>query len=105
MADLNVEKQRGKYAALSIAAMVIVVGLPLWWKTTETYRASLPYSQIGELDTLQLQLTMEVDVIFTKGTLTAEQQNKVPMSQTQENYYKMNGEYLSKVICAITIVE
>ncbi|XP_039613183.1 GPI transamidase component PIG-S isoform X1 [Polypterus senegalus] len=86
------EKQRGKYAALSIAAMVIVVGLPLWWKTTETYRASLPYSQISELDTLQLQLTMEVDVIFTKGTLTAEQQNKVPMSQTQENYYKMNDK-------------
>uniref|UniRef100_A0A670JVX8 Uncharacterized protein n=1 Tax=Podarcis muralis TaxID=64176 RepID=A0A670JVX8_PODMU len=43
---------RGKYAALSFAAIAIVVGLPLWWKTTETYRAALPYSEIAELDTL-----------------------------------------------------
>ncbi|RXM94454.1 GPI transamidase component PIG-S [Acipenser ruthenus] len=47
------EKRRGRNAALSIAAIAIVVGLPLWWKTTETYRASLPYTQISELDTLQ----------------------------------------------------
>lgn len=51
------EKTRGKYAALSFATMAIVVGLPLWWKTTETYRASLPYSEIAELDTLQVSRT------------------------------------------------
>lgn len=48
------EKRRGRNAALAIAAVVILLGLPLWWKTTETYRAWLPYSQISELDSLQV---------------------------------------------------
>ncbi|MEQ2206435.1 hypothetical protein XENOCAPTIV_029286, partial [Xenoophorus captivus] len=46
-------RRRGQLAALSIAAVVIIVGVPLWWKTTETYRAWLPVSQIRELAKLQ----------------------------------------------------
>lgn len=48
------EKRRGQTATLSIAAMVILVGLPLWWRTTETYRAWLPVSQIKEMANLQV---------------------------------------------------
>lgn len=51
-ASLPAEKARGKQAALSFAAMAVLVGLPLWWKTTETYRAALPDSEIAELDAL-----------------------------------------------------
>lgn len=50
------EVVRGKRAALFFAAVAIVLGLPLWWKTTETYRASLPYSQISGLNALQVRL-------------------------------------------------
>lgn len=50
--SLPAEKARGKQAALSFAAMAVLVGLPLWWKTTETYRAALPDSEIAELDAL-----------------------------------------------------
>lgn len=39
---------------MSIAAMVILVGLPLWWRTTATYRAWLPVNQIKELANLQV---------------------------------------------------
>uniref|UniRef100_A0A670YXS8 Uncharacterized protein n=1 Tax=Pseudonaja textilis TaxID=8673 RepID=A0A670YXS8_PSETE len=46
------EKARGKQASLSFAAMAVLVGLPLWWKTTETYRAALPDSEIAALDAL-----------------------------------------------------
>lgn len=49
------EVVRGKRAALFFAAVAIVLGLPLWWKTTETYRASLPYSQISGLNALQVR--------------------------------------------------
>lgn len=48
------ERRRGQIAALSIAAVVIIVGVPLWWRTTETYRAWLPVSQIKELANLQV---------------------------------------------------
>lgn len=36
------------------ATVVIVLGL-LWWKTTETYRAPLPYSQISGLNSLKVR--------------------------------------------------
>lgn len=48
------ERRRGQLAALSIAAVVILIGVPLWWRTTETYRAWLPVSQIEELAKLQV---------------------------------------------------
>lgn len=48
------EHRRGQIAALSIAAVVIIVGVPLWWRTTETYRAWLPVSQINALSNLQV---------------------------------------------------
>lgn len=43
-------------AAAAYAALMVAVGLPVWWKTTEVYRAALPYADIaalGELDTRQ----------------------------------------------------
>ena len=46
---------RGKRAALFFATVVIVLGLPLWWKTTETYRAPLPYSEISGLNSLKVR--------------------------------------------------
>uniref|UniRef100_A0A8C9H6Y3 GPI transamidase component PIG-S n=1 Tax=Piliocolobus tephrosceles TaxID=591936 RepID=A0A8C9H6Y3_9PRIM len=55
-AATDLEVVRGKRAALFFAAVAIVLGLPLWWKTTETYRASLPYSQISGLNALQVRL-------------------------------------------------
>lgn len=50
------EVVRGKRSALFFAAVAILLGLPLWWKTTETYRAPLPYSEISGLNALQVRL-------------------------------------------------
>ncbi|XP_053131578.1 GPI transamidase component PIG-S isoform X1 [Hemicordylus capensis] len=86
------EKVRGKYAALSFATIAILVGLPLWWKTTETYRASLPYTEIAELDTLLFQLTVPMSVVFAKGTLLAGQERKLPFRNTQETEMLLNSK-------------
>ncbi|XP_068126262.1 GPI transamidase component PIG-S [Hyperolius riggenbachi] len=86
-----VEASRGKRAALSIALVAAVLGLPLWWKTTETYRASLPYSDISQLGQLRLQLTVPIEVVFTKGTLTSEQQRRIPASDVNENEAVLNA--------------
>lgn len=40
----------------------------------------------------QLQLSMEVEVVFSRGTLTPEQQKKVPLSQIREEQHQVNGE-------------
>nr|XP_055035478.1 GPI transamidase component PIG-S [Misgurnus anguillicaudatus] len=92
MAPLQLEKQRGRFAALAIAAVVIVVGIPLWWKTTQTYRAWLPYSEISELDTLRLQLSVDVEVVFSRGTLSPEQQKKVPLSHVSEKEHEVDAK-------------
>ncbi|XP_015277340.1 PREDICTED: GPI transamidase component PIG-S [Gekko japonicus] len=84
------EKARGKYAALSFATIAVVVGLPLWWKTTETNRASLPYSEIANLDTLLFQLTVPISVVFAKGTLLGDQERKLPFKEDQEAETPLN---------------
>uniref|UniRef100_A0A8C6Q2N7 Phosphatidylinositol glycan anchor biosynthesis, class S n=1 Tax=Nothobranchius furzeri TaxID=105023 RepID=A0A8C6Q2N7_NOTFU len=94
MATAEVERRRGQLAALSIAAVVIIVGVPLWWRTTETYRAWLPVSQIKQLAKLQLQLSADVEVVFARGTVTPEQQKKVPLTQTQEEEHAVDGDLM-----------
>ncbi|XP_016529237.1 GPI transamidase component PIG-S isoform X1 [Poecilia formosa] len=92
LSETPAERRRGQLAALSIAAVVIIVGVPLWWKTTETYRAWLPVSQIRELAKLQLQLSADVEVVFARGTVTPEQQKKVPLTQTQEEDHAIDED-------------
>ncbi|KAG1943551.1 GPI transamidase component PIG-S [Pimephales promelas] len=92
MAALQLEKQRGRYAALAIAAVVTVVGIPLWWKTTQTYRAWLPFSEISELDSLQLQLSVDIEVVFSRGTLSPEQQKKLPLSHVNEKEHQIDAK-------------
>lgn len=92
MAALQLEKQRGRYAALAIAAVVTVVGIPLWWKTTQTYRAWLPFPEISELDNLQLQLSVDIEVVFSRGTLTPEQQKKLPLSHVNEKEHQIDAK-------------
>lgn len=45
MTDLS----RQYISSLSILAVAIFVGVPIWWKTTEVYRCPLPYKEIGSL--------------------------------------------------------
>lgn len=40
---------RNHLSALSYFLLMCLVGVPVWWKTTEVYRASLPYSAIERL--------------------------------------------------------
>uniref|UniRef100_A0A667XT65 Phosphatidylinositol glycan anchor biosynthesis, class S n=1 Tax=Myripristis murdjan TaxID=586833 RepID=A0A667XT65_9TELE len=90
--SLSVVLLQGQHAALAIAAVVIIVGVPLWWRTTETYRAWLPVTQINELAKLQLQLSVDVEVVFARGTLTPEQQKKVPLTQTQDEEHMVDED-------------
>uniref|UniRef100_A0A8C6Q2H3 Phosphatidylinositol glycan anchor biosynthesis, class S n=1 Tax=Nothobranchius furzeri TaxID=105023 RepID=A0A8C6Q2H3_NOTFU len=94
VATFTFKRRRGQLAALSIAAVVIIVGVPLWWRTTETYRAWLPVSQIKQLAKLQLQLSADVEVVFARGTVTPEQQKKVPLTQTQEEEHAVDGDLM-----------
>uniref|UniRef100_A0A994J5E2 Phosphatidylinositol glycan anchor biosynthesis class S n=1 Tax=Homo sapiens TaxID=9606 RepID=A0A994J5E2_HUMAN len=91
------EVARGKRAALFFAAVAIVLGLPLWWKTTETYRASLPYSQISGLNALQLRLMVPVTVVFTRESVPLDDQEKLPFTVVHEREIPL--KYKMKIKC------
>ncbi|XP_033102241.1 GPI transamidase component PIG-S-like [Anneissia japonica] len=50
------------YAALAVALVCAVIGLPMWWLTTTTYRANLPYSQIEQLAKSKISVVVPTDV-------------------------------------------
>lgn len=50
------------FAAVAYAVVLILIGLPLWWKTTDVYRVSLPYSRIAALDSLDVTLGMNISI-------------------------------------------
>lgn len=47
-------------AAIAVGFICLVVGVPLWWKTTTTFRASLPYSDI--IQAFQQEITCSIPV-------------------------------------------
>lgn len=50
------------WSAISFALIILGLGLPLWWKTTEVYRVSLPYGEIDELQHLEHRTTVNISV-------------------------------------------
>ncbi|XP_036624699.1 GPI transamidase component PIG-S [Trichosurus vulpecula] len=118
---LDPEKIRGKHAALCFATMAVMLGLPLWWKTTETYRAALPYSQISQLDSLLFRLRVPVSVVFVQGSLPIVDQQKLPFTIVNERdiplkckmklksrfqqAYRMAGSYEEKALKMDTVEE
>ncbi|XP_061246522.1 GPI transamidase component PIG-S isoform X1 [Bos javanicus] len=96
-AATDLEVVRGKRAALFFATVVIVLGLPLWWKTTETYRAPLPYSQISGLNSLKLRLMVPVTVVFTQESVPLDDQEKLPFTVVHEREIPL--KYKLKIKC------
>jgi len=63
-------------AAGSYAFVLLVVGVPVWWKTTEVYRAYIPDSDIAQLDNLPftqkaniLLISMDTEDVNIRGPI------------------------------------
>ena len=52
--SFSLDKSRQYISALSILAVALFIGLPVWWKTTEVYRCPLPYKEINDLSVNQV---------------------------------------------------
>lgn len=53
------------FSSAGYAIVMLLVGVPMWWKTTEVYRVSLPYSQIDGLSNLDLRIQIQIQLITT----------------------------------------
>ena len=50
-------------ASASYVFIMLVLGVPVWWKTTEVYRVSLPYEDIDELSQT-VPTTLKVNLLL-----------------------------------------
>ncbi|XP_050671247.1 GPI transamidase component PIG-S isoform X2 [Leptidea sinapis] len=51
------------WASASFVGVLIVIGLPLWWKTTEVFRVALPYDRINAFDTEAHYVTTRLTIL------------------------------------------
>ena len=60
----NMPKSPSFYSALSYLLLMVLIGGPIWWKTTEVYRVSLPYNRIEALPATR-HFTVNVQLVTT----------------------------------------
>lgn len=46
--------------------VIVLIGVPMWWKTTEVYRVSLPYAEIEALSEVPIKATIRMG-LFVKS--------------------------------------
>lgn len=57
------EKATQVYATLGISLICVLIGIPLWWKTTQVYRVQLPYTEIEALTDSKVKYTVNIRII------------------------------------------
>ncbi|XP_041368806.1 GPI transamidase component PIG-S-like isoform X2 [Gigantopelta aegis] len=65
------DKSSQMYAGLGIGLICVIVGVPLWWKTTEVYRVQLPYSDINSLSDTPIEYLATVEVVCLDSSLSS----------------------------------
>jgi len=88
------------YAALSIGLTCLLVGVPIWWKTTEVYRVPLPYSEISALGDLTVMSTVNYEVVtFVEDDILSELSNLIETYSTKcvDDDEKLKSRYVGRV--------
>ncbi|XP_058168870.1 GPI transamidase component PIG-S [Anopheles ziemanni] len=55
------------YATIAFIVIIIVIGVPMWWKTTEVYRVSLPYTEIEALNDVPIKATFHLGLFCSSS--------------------------------------
>ncbi|KAG7303326.1 hypothetical protein JYU34_011815 [Plutella xylostella] len=72
MSQKDKEEWSRMWASASFVGVLIIIGLPLWWKTTEVYRVSLPYDKMSSLSAHAHSVLEEVTVLAADEATAAE---------------------------------
>lgn len=52
-------------SAAVYAFILLVIGIPLWWRMTEVQRYPLPYAQISQLGNIDVSIATDI-FVYTK---------------------------------------
>lgn len=67
--EKNIRDASSIYAILVFFFVFVIIGIPLWWKTTEVYRVSLPYKEIEKLSFLEVIHSVPVTLIIADKSI------------------------------------
>ncbi|XP_075912750.1 GPI-anchor transamidase component PIGS [Petromyzon marinus] len=70
-ADTTAGMSPQKFSAVFVAAFSLLVGLPVWWRTTAVTRTALPHADIARLDHAKVELLVPIEVVVTAQALSA----------------------------------
>ncbi|CAG0888811.1 unnamed protein product [Cyprideis torosa] len=77
-------------AALSFVVFVVVIGVPVWWATTGTYRAVLPHTDIASFSSsLRLDTSIPVTIWISSS------RNRRTVESTVAQIKMLNSEFVS----------
>lgn len=62
MTSTQVQETLRMWSAVSFAVIILGLGLPLWWKTTEVHRVGLPLQEIEELQHADPRMALNLSV-------------------------------------------
>lgn len=79
-------------SSLAFAFIIVVIGFPMWWKTTEVYRVPLPYDLINALDHEPIQITSKI------GIFTHSVHRSALLVQELNQMQPKDGKLLSKLV-------
>ncbi|CAH8611674.1 unnamed protein product [Heterobilharzia americana] len=65
--------------------VTIIIGIPLWWKTTSPYHAHLPYSEISKLSSRPIEISIPISVLNFHTKLNDNDFNRIKEMFTQFN--------------------
>ncbi|XP_074637198.1 GPI transamidase component PIG-S-like [Acropora palmata] len=88
------EKRIQALVSLSVGFIFILIGIPLWWNTTKVYRASLPYSEIEQLNSLKVKYATVINVMLFGP------QDPVAMKEAIEKELRSETGYPDSVVFA-----
>ncbi|CAH4030696.1 GPI transamidase component PIG-S isoform X2 [Pieris brassicae] len=77
------------WASASFVGVLIVIGVPLWWKTTEVFRVSLPYDKINSFDLEAHYITTDLVVLANDDQTAVTVAEEIQMTFSQSDVIKL----------------
>jgi len=81
-------------SAAVYAFILLVIGIPLWWRMTEVQRHPLPYTQISQLGNMDVVIATDIFVFAKNPSTTNQIIEQIQFTFNSSNSLSLNTTYL-----------
>lgn len=97
-------------SAAVYAFILLVIGIPLWWRMTEVQRHPLPYTQISLLGNMEIAIATNIFVYTKNPSETERIINEIHTTFNSSNSLDINKMYMVNLtktylqLCSISML-